>query len=109
MATWIKTTGASERVTPADGKQFTLAELQTMVGGYIEAVRLDGDQIMWVNEEGKLKGLPLNPEATRMAALWDLSALLICDPIVGDVVVANTTESGEDEEDDFDWASNDTD
>lgn len=113
MATLIKTTGARKDVTPADGREsFKLIELQSIVGGYIEAVRLSGDLIMWVNEEGKLKGLPVNPEATRMAAF----CASICgrpwtDPIVGDVVIATRAESGEDDEDeDFgDWADNDTD
>lgn len=111
MAVWIKTTTGSETVTPANGKAFKVAELQAMVGGYIEAVRLSDDLIMWVNEEGKLKGLPLNAEATRMAATFKMGAATLWnDHIVGDVVVANMTESDEDDEEDFgDWADNDTD
>lgn len=100
MATWIKATGTIETVTPAYGKEFTLGELQKLVGGYIKAVRLNGDHIMWVNEEGKLKGLPLNVEATRTAVfcalVWNKA---LTDQIVGDVVIANMTESGENDED----------
>ena len=100
MATWIKTTGASETVTPADGKQFTLAELQSMVGGYIEAVRLSLETVMWVNEEGKLRNLPINSLATNIAATFRMGAATLWnDRIVGDVVVANRTESGDRDED----------
>lgn len=107
MATLIKTSGVSEIVTPADGKQFTLAELQSMVGGYIEPVRLEGDRIMWVNEEGKLQGLPLNAVATNIAGMFNMGTATL-DHIVGDVLLATRAESGED--DDFgEWADNDTD
>ena len=46
----------------------SLSELQAAVGGYIEAVALDGDpwRIMWVNEEGKIEDLPLNEAATNI-------------------------------------------
>ena len=37
-----------------------LKELQEIVGGYIETVRIDPDTVMIVNEEGKLLGLPFN-------------------------------------------------
>lgn len=59
---------AEERVISQD-----LRNLQGIVGGYIEAVNTMYDvagvpqAIFWCNEEGKLKGLPLNRRAT---ALW---------------------------------------
>lgn len=110
MAVWIKTTTGSENVTPANGKAFKVAELQFMVGGYIEALRLSDDLIMWVNEEGKLQGLPLNTAATNIAATFKMGAATLWnDQIVGDVVVATMAESEEDEDLDFDWADNDTD
>lgn len=42
------------------GTAAQLAQLQELVGGYIEMIACGG---MWmvINEEGKLKGLPLNP------------------------------------------------
>ena len=95
MAVWIKAIEGSQTVMPANGKAFKLAELQSMVGGYIEAVRLDGDLIMFVNEEGKFKGLPYNSAASFMASVL----ARITDPIVGDVVIGTRIESGEDDED----------
>ena len=37
------------------------------VGGMVEAVHFPNGDLLLLNEEGKLMGLPLNPEAT---ALW---------------------------------------
>lgn len=37
-----------------------LAELQELVGGYIEVVRVDNDVLLICNEEGKLQGLQPN-------------------------------------------------
>ena len=45
----------------------SLKQAQEFVGGYVEMVTFPNDDILIFNEEGKLKGLPLNPEAT---ALW---------------------------------------
>lgn len=48
-------------VKPENGKAFTLKELQTAVGGYIQAVRpLDKRSNLYVDEEGLLKNLPPN-------------------------------------------------
>ena len=44
----------------------TLAQLQEAVGGYIELVHC-GDKQMVCNEDGKVHGLPINPEATQLA------------------------------------------
>jgi hypothetical protein len=41
-----------------------LATLQDLVGGYIEAAPTKGDVTVFINEEGKLMGLPPNLEAT---------------------------------------------
>lgn len=38
----------------------TLAELQAMVGGYIETVTFATDAVVICNEEGRLLGLPQN-------------------------------------------------
>ena len=44
-----------------------LKSAQEFVGGYVEGISLPNGDYLLVNEEGKLKDLPLNPEAT---ALW---------------------------------------
>ena len=40
------------------------------VGGYVECITFPNGDLLIVNEEGKLKGLPLNPEATL---LWKMT------------------------------------
>ena len=46
-----------------NGKTFSLSELQKMVGGYIEIIPFQ-NQVMVVNEEGKINGSKLNEEAS---------------------------------------------
>ena len=61
--TLYRTDGQAILVKPINGKQFSLAELQDAVGGYIEMVRsLDKRTNLYVNEEGGefLKNLPPN-------------------------------------------------
>ena len=71
MAKWIKTDGEVIEVSPKnEDKVFTLSELKEFVGGYIECIYLTPKQVMVINEEGKLIGLPYNvvaTEAFRMA------------------------------------------
>ena len=82
-ATWIRADGRNEKVKPKNGTHFTLEELQTYVGGYIERVELQNNEEMWLNEEGKLLGLPINHHATA------ISGLVPYDVIVGDVLVGD--------------------
>ena len=56
----------SEDYTPKNGTTFELAEMQEIVGGYIEVIRLNDGRIIIVNEEGLLHGLPVNIEATNI-------------------------------------------
>ena len=43
MTEIIKTDGTRQPVQPANGSDFTLKEMQAIVGGYIELVELDGN------------------------------------------------------------------
>ena len=63
-----------------EGETWTLKELQELVGGYIEIVAAPNHpgRVLVINEEGKLKGLPFNKNATD---------LYIYEPIVGDAVI----------------------
>lgn len=72
-------------VQPADGKHFTLAEVQKFVGGYVELLRLPDGHVMLINEEGKLKGLPENGLATKLAL--EAHAIADTDWICGPVLV----------------------
>jgi hypothetical protein len=106
MAYLIKTSGEITEVHPANGSGFTLAELQGFVGGYLEVItsaRLRRDETvedpitdnseLFINEEGKLRSLPVNPVATMLYVYGDR------DPVCGDVLLSKvgwrTNEEGE--------------
>lgn len=67
---------------------------QETVGGYFERVPLANyTQLMWVNEEGKIIGLPHNPLAQK---LWDMEWGEGTDVVVGNVIITGEdTEEGE--------------
>lgn len=105
MAVWIQVAKAedaesciqvTQHVAPANGKHFTLAEMQGFVGGYIEALPLHDGRVMWLNEEGKLIGLPYNAVADLMA--HQLSGIGQWDDIRGNVLIATPAETGDGEE-----------
>ena len=61
-------TKASEFKIIKDSKdEPNLKEAQEFVGGYVEGITFPNGDYLIINEEGKLKGLPYNPEAS---ALW---------------------------------------
>ncbi len=66
-ATIIHSDGTEEKVSPVNGNDFSLEEVQKIVGGYIEVVGLSDGNILVLNEEGKLYGLAENPKATAIA------------------------------------------
>ena len=58
--------GDFQETQPKNGTTFELEEMQEIVGGYIEVIRLNDGRIIIVNEEGLLQGLPVNIEATNI-------------------------------------------
>lgn len=62
----IYTDKESEDYTPKNGKTFALTEMQEIVGGYIEIIRLNDGRIMIADEEGKLKNKEVNIPATNI-------------------------------------------
>ena len=84
---WLIKVGENDgiKVSPANGKQFTLDELQGYVGGLIEPVPLRKDiagsedhwKEMYVNEEGLLHNLKVNTTAS----------ILTGRTIVGDAII----------------------
>lgn len=62
MAVLLKSDGSKE----VDVQIKTLHQMQELVGGYIEIVYLK-DKALVVNEEGLLKNLPINIQATDIA------------------------------------------
>tara|TARA_Y100000310_G_scaffold318729_1_gene373146 strand:- start:96 stop:350 length:255 start_codon:yes stop_codon:yes gene_type:complete len=67
LATLFKTDNTVEAVKPKQGESFSLKELQGYVGGYIELVKLRDGTNLVVNEEGLMRRLPVNEEASHIA------------------------------------------
>lgn len=89
MAAFIKTNGIVSEVQPMNKHDFKLKELKEFVGGYIEIVHLQendivksDDLIMVVNEEGIMHRLEYNLIASLTAGI----------DIVGDVLVCRSNE-----------------
>lgn len=69
-----------------DVEDITLTVLQSKVSGYIEAVRLPAQSlVVYINEEGKLDGLPPNPRATEICRTS--GSIQVSDWISGDAVI----------------------
>jgi hypothetical protein len=66
MATLLRADGSAEVLAPPNGVNWQLAELQTLVGGYVEVVQTTEGKWLAIDEEGKLKRKPLNVAATRL-------------------------------------------
>jgi hypothetical protein len=77
----LKTDGTTEEI-----KDTSLEGMQNAVGGWIEIVQTIDGKEMVVNEEGKMKNLPHNQKATKMAKIHPN------DYIVGDVIIAEKGE-----------------
>jgi hypothetical protein len=87
-ATIIYPDGREEKISPANGNDFSLEEVQKIVGGYIEVVGLSDGNILVLNEEGKLCGLDENPKATVIA--HEHKAMFPHDYIVGNVLICSS-------------------
>ena len=81
----LKTDGSKVPCSPKNGRDFHLEELKDAIGGgWIEIVYLKQRLLMVIDEEGKLKQLPLNYAATK---LYNNSS----DVIVGDALVCSSS------------------
>ena len=74
----LKTTGEVLEVEPKNKTDFSLEELQEIVGGYIEIVQLGDRKVMVVNEEGVYMKLPINTKATNLYNSVIVGDVLIC-------------------------------
>jgi len=96
MAILLKATSPIEQriqtVRPANGRTFTLEELQAFVGGDIQIVRTNYPK-RWdvMNQDGKRLGLPINELATGG---YHAAGGMPWDVIVGDVLSATRFELG---------------
>lgn len=73
-------------------KEFSLEDYQKIVGGWIEYVHVYEDIAIFCNEEGKIKGLPVNNLATQ----YIKNKRPFDDVICGDVVFSKTDDEGDD-------------
>lgn len=75
----IRSDGTEAEVSPR-AAVWSLGEMQGHVGGFIELVlhtKLATGMVMFVNEDGRMRGLPPNRKASMLADV----------PIVGDVLI----------------------
>lgn len=92
MALLISPAGSVREIHPANGAaSFTAEEMHRLVEGWLECVYLPDGRLMWINEEGKLRGLPPNALATLLAR----AVLQPHDYITGPAVVTTRQEAGE--------------
>ena len=63
----INTTAAEFKIVDDVKDEPKYKEVSKFVGGMVECITFPNGDLLLINEEGKLIGLPLNPEAT---ALW---------------------------------------
>lgn len=82
MVKIIKTNG---EIIDLEDKELQLEQMQKVVGGYIEIVRLKNGWLVVCNEEGKLIGLEENPVATLVCNINGFN-----DTIVGDVIICES-------------------
>lgn len=82
MVKIVKTNG---EIIDLEDNQLQLEQMQKVVGGYIEIVRLKNGWLVVCNEEGKLIGLEENPVATLVCNVNGFNDL-----IVGDVIICES-------------------
>lgn len=92
MAVLIRLTGEQEEVRPMNGRTFSLAEMQTLVGGYIQIVR-SKEPGMWIvcDEDGKTRN---PPKSANIVASTHWIGLEFGDPLVGEILVGTAQEVG---------------
>lgn len=62
----VKVDGTVRDMGPGGRDSLTLKQLQEMVGGYVQEVRLPDGSILGCNEEGLLDKLPVNDTISRI-------------------------------------------
>ena len=62
----IYTDKEDEDYTPNNGKTFALTEMQEIIGGYVEPIRLNHGRMIIVDEDVKSKGKAVNIPATNI-------------------------------------------
>ena len=81
----IYTDKEAEDYTPKNGKTFALTEMQEIIGGYVEPIRLNDGRMIIVDEDGKSKSKAVNIPATNILRRDHYTA----DYIVGTAIVCD--------------------
>lgn len=84
MAKIYKTNGEIIETEPKNGTDFSWEELNDIVGGNIEIIFLPNELIV-LNENGKINNLPTNKLATKLYR----NSVLTLDYICGDALLCN--------------------
>ena len=66
MAKIYRVNGTVENIEPVNKTDFSLEELQKIVGGYIEVVPVFKNKYIVVDEEGRMKNYKHNETASRL-------------------------------------------
>lgn len=91
MAQIFKADGHIVHVKPANGTDFSLEEIQQIVGGYFEPIYLRNGMMLAINEDGKhIEGLLHNDIATELA--HEHNAKAEDDFIVGDALYCRESQ-----------------
>lgn len=93
MARLFKADGKESIVKPANGKHFTLEELQSYVGGYIEMLNLPNLKLI-INEEGKIpkEGQSKLQKNTKATGWAEFAGIADDDFVVGDALLCDSGE-----------------
>ena len=67
MKAKINTTASEFKIIENKKDEPNYKKVSEFVGGMVECITFPNGDLLLINEEGKLKGLPYNPEAS---ALW---------------------------------------
>ena len=67
MKAKINTTASEFKIIENKKDEPNYKKVSEFVGGMVECITFPNGELLLINDEGKLIGLPLNPEAT---ALW---------------------------------------
>ncbi len=62
----LNTTTAEFKIIEDKKDEPQYKEVSKFVGGMVECITFPNGDLLLINEEGKLMGLPLNPEATTL-------------------------------------------
>lgn len=87
MATLYSPDAPAIDVQPANGRSFSLKEMQSYVGGFVELVTLADGRLMFVDEDGKHKGSLQERSQRANGPATDL--LRLAGGLPGDYVVGN--------------------